>query len=158
MLPHCLNMVRCHSNRRIDDMILVVNNIEFETLSSDSIVSNLRVAPYFCSRSDPQYDKRKSRSWHSDMKLVTKTPCLQDHNLEKFTGSNWILPQLHLFLQNKLSSISIICWGHPDCTGLFIKWGTVNYGMIALDLQFMLGIYQRHCLWLPSPSTDRHYR
>lgn len=73
MLPHCLNMVRCHSNRRIDNIILVVNNIEFETLSSDSIVSNLRVAPYFCSRSDPQYDKRKSRSWHSDMKLVTKT-------------------------------------------------------------------------------------
>ena len=51
-------MVCCNPSIKIDKVILVVHNIVLETLSSNTIVSTPHVAPNFCSRPDPLYDKR----------------------------------------------------------------------------------------------------
>ena len=50
----------------------------------------------------------------------------------KIHCSGAILPRLYFLLENKLSSVSIICPGPPIWTGLFNYWtGLVNYGMLA---------------------------
>ena len=51
-------MVCGHLSIRINKVTLVVNNIVLETLDSNTIVNTPHVAPNFCSRPDPLYDKK----------------------------------------------------------------------------------------------------
>ena len=114
-------MVCCHPSIRINKVILVANNIVLETLSSNTTVSTLHVAPNLCSRPDPLYDERHENSgiptWNWQQKA--------------FLGCrSTISPRLYFLLENKLSSISAICPGPPIWTGLLMKWET------AMSLQY----------------------
>ena len=103
MLSHSLSMFYCHPSIKINEVMLVVNNMTLKTMRSSIIVSPLHVAPNFWSWSDPLYDKM-----HQSRGIPTWIP--------KIHCCGAFLPRFCFLLDNKLSFISTICpdarWPH----------------------------------------------
>ena len=137
-------MVCCYVSIRTDKVILVVNNIVLETLSSNAILSTPHIVPNFSSWSDPLYDEMHQNSstptWNSQQKAFFGCRTITSKNqLLWYDAHSVVFSSRKKALVWCLLFISEI--GNDYVPTIL---GPVNYGRFATDLQFILGVFQSH--------------
>ena len=152
---HCLDMVCCYVSISTDKVILVVNNIVYETLSSNAILSIPHIAPNFSSRPDPLYDERHQNNstptWNSQQKAFFGWRIITSKNqLLRYDAHSVVFSSRKKALVRCLLLISEI--GNDYVSTILVP---VNYGILATDLQFMLCVFQGHSPWLSSAFAPK---